>query len=131
MSDTSGTNNREATSVAGKGMADIVTQFQADAASNVINNGAGSMPNLLAALGNAQFPDGSSFTRRANYSLNAYIYIANVYADVYPADYARKLEDLVASMTPIERDDPDDLGDDDGEEEDDMFDTPLEGDDEL
>lgn len=84
------------TSVAGKGMADIVTQFQADAASNVINNGAGSMPNLLAALGNAQFPDGSSFTRRANYSLNAYIYIANVYADVYPADYARKLEDLVA-----------------------------------
>lgn len=41
------------------------------------------------------------------------------------------LDNLIDNLAPIERDDPDDLGDDDGEEEDDMFDTPLEGDDEL
>ncbi|WOP15811.1 hypothetical protein [Ottowia sp. SB7-C50] len=82
--------------VAGKAMADVVAQSQSDATSNLINNGTGSTPNLLAALGNAQFPAGSTLTKRTNYGLAPSIYINNVYGDTYSVDYARKLEDLIA-----------------------------------
>ncbi len=91
--------NLPATSVAGKAMADMVSQSQADPQSNVINNGTGSTPNLLAALGNAQFPASSTFYKRANYVLGSSIYINNVYSDLYSVDFARKLEDLIAKVS--------------------------------
>ena len=65
-----------AASIAGQTMASVVTAMQADTETNTINNGI-STTTLLADLGTATFPTGSTTRTRTNFSVNAPIFISN------------------------------------------------------
>jgi hypothetical protein len=85
-----------AASVAGRTMTAVVTEMQADPATNVINNG---LPteNLLAALGAAVFPAGSSINARHNLTLSQTISINSLSTDGRPQSEAQTLEQLIAA----------------------------------
>ncbi|HEY8709956.1 MAG TPA: hypothetical protein VIM34_18415, partial [Burkholderiaceae bacterium] len=85
-----------ATSVAGQTMTAVVTQMQADAASNVINKGL-PVDNLLSALGNAVFPAASSINARYNLTVAPSISIGSLSNDGRPQSEAQTLEQLIAA----------------------------------
>ena len=85
-----------ATSIAGKTMTAVVTEIQADPASNVINNGV-SVTNLVNALGNAVFPAGSSINARHNLTLLPTVTINSLSTDGRPQSEAQTLEQLIAA----------------------------------
>ena len=82
--------------IAGQSMADVVTAMQADTRTNTINNGI-STTNLLAALGTATFPAGSTTRVRTNVSLSQPIFINNTNSDYRPQAEATTLEQLIAA----------------------------------
>ena len=82
--------------IAGQSMADVVTAMQADTRTNTINNGI-STTNLLAALGTATFPAGSTTRVRTNVSLNQPIFISNLNSDYRPQAEATTLVQLIAA----------------------------------
>jgi hypothetical protein len=84
------------TSVAGRTMAAVVNEQQADTAANVINNGVATT-GLLAALGGAAFPANSSIDRRTNLMVARPIFINNVNTDARPQSEATTLEQLIAA----------------------------------
>ena len=63
-------------SIEGKTMASVVTAMQADAETNTIINGSPTST-LLADLGTATFPTGSTTRTRTNFNVNAPIFISN------------------------------------------------------
>lgn len=85
-----------ASSVAGRTMTEVVTQMQADPASNVINNGL-PVANLIAALGTAVFPAGSSINTRVNLTLAPSVWINSLNTDGRPQSEAQTLEQLIAA----------------------------------
>ncbi len=84
------------TSIAGRTMASVVAEQQADTAANVINNGV-STNGLLSALGGASFPANSSITRRKNLQLTRPIFINSISSDGRPQSEATTLEQLIAA----------------------------------
>ena len=82
--------------IAGQSMADVVTAMQADTRTNTINNGI-STTNLLAALGTATFPAGSTTRVRTNVSLSQPIFINNTNSDYRPQAEATTLVQLIAA----------------------------------
>ncbi|QHE86610.1 hypothetical protein [Hydrogenophaga sp. BPS33] len=82
--------------ISGRPMVDVVNELRADAASNIINNGMAA-DNLLAALGAATFPPGSSVRLRANVSLTQPIFINSISGDAIAQGVATTLEDLIAA----------------------------------
>ena len=83
--------------IAGQSMADVVTAMQADTRTNTINNNGISTTNLLAALGTATFPAGSTTRVRTNVSLNQPIFISNLNSDYRPQAEATTLVQLIAA----------------------------------
>ena len=83
-----------ASDVSGQTMAAVVTDMQADATSNVINNGV-STSELLTALGSAAFPAGASVTPRTGFNLTRPVRINNINTDIWGASIT-KLEQVVA-----------------------------------
>ena len=84
------------TSVAGKTMTAVVTEMQADPASNVINNGL-SVANLVTALGTAVFPESSNINMRVGLQLAPSIMISSLSNDGRPQNEAQTLEQLIAA----------------------------------
>lgn len=84
------------TSIAGRSMAEVISEMQADPASNVINNGM-SVANLIAALGTAVFPAGSSINTRHNLTLAPSVMINSLNTDGRPQSEAQTLEQLIAA----------------------------------
>ncbi len=84
------------TSVAGKTMTAVVTEMQAEPASNVINNGL-SVANLVTALGTAVFPEGSNINTRVSLQLAPSIMISSLSTDGRPQNEAQTLEQLIAA----------------------------------
>ena len=84
------------TSVAGKTMTAVVTEMQADPASNVINNGL-SVANLVTALGTAVFPEGSNINTRVSLQLAPSIMISSLSTDGRPQNEAQTLDQLIAA----------------------------------
>lgn len=84
-----------ASDVSGQTMAAVVTDMQADATSNVINNGV-STSELLTALGSAAFPADASVKSRTNFNLTRPISISNINTDIWGASIT-KLEQVVAT----------------------------------
>jgi hypothetical protein len=82
-------------SVASRTMSDVVTEMQADSASNTINNGV-STTNLLNALGTATFPSGSVINTRYTINLNSPIFINSISGDARPQN-ENTLELLIAA----------------------------------
>ena len=76
-------------------MAAVVTDMQADATSNVINNVV-STSELLTALGSAAFPADASVKSRTNFNLTRPISISNINTDIWGASIT-KLEQVVAT----------------------------------
>ncbi|MDB5942526.1 MAG: hypothetical protein JWQ13_2092 [Ramlibacter sp.] len=84
------------TSIAGRTMTSVVTEMQADPATNVINNGV-SVTSLVTALGNAVFPAGSSINARNNLTLSQAVTINSLNTDGRPQSEAQTLEQLIAA----------------------------------
>lgn len=84
------------TSLADRSMSEVVTSMQADSSTNVINNG---LPTsgLLAALGTARFPTGSSISARTSLNLSQPIFISSISTDARPQAEASTLEELIAA----------------------------------
>jgi len=82
--------------VGGRPMAEVVTELQSDPL-NFINTGGLPTGNLLAALGNAQFPAGSSVRKGTSLNLNQPIYINSINTDGRPQTEATTLEALIAA----------------------------------
>jgi hypothetical protein len=89
-------NYRDSVSVAGRSMADVVTELQADS-ENFINTGGLSTSGLLAALGAAQFPAGSSLRPGLQITLTQPIFINSINTDGRPQGEATNLEQLIAA----------------------------------
>ena len=85
-----------ATSVAGHTMTAVVTEMQADPASNVINNGL-AINNLVTALGSATFPADSNINERHNLTVSPAIFINSLNTDGRPQAEAQTLEQLIAA----------------------------------
>ena len=88
--------NSALTDISGQSMASVETALQADSGTNTINNGI-STTNLLAALGSATFPAGSSTRLRTNLALSQPLFINNSRTDFRPQAEATTLEQLVAA----------------------------------
>lgn len=84
------------TSVAARTMTAVVTEMQANPATNVINNGM-SITSLVDALGAAVFPAGSNINTRHNLTLSLSVSIASLNRDGRPQDEAQTLEQLIAA----------------------------------
>lgn len=85
-----------ASSVAGHTMTEVVTEMQADPASNVVNNGL-AITNLVTALGTAVFPADSNINARYNLTLAPAIFINSLNTDGRPQAEAQTLEQLIAA----------------------------------
>ena len=85
-----------ATSIAGRTMTAVVTEMQADPASNVINNGLATN-SLVTALGTAAFPADSNINERFNLTLSPAIFINSLNTDGRPQSEAQTLEQLIAA----------------------------------
>lgn len=82
--------------ISGQTMASVVTALQADPQTNTINNGL-STTSLLAALGTATFPSGSSIRTRTSVTLTQPIFINNSRTDFRPQAEATTLEQLITA----------------------------------
>jgi hypothetical protein len=85
-----------ASSVAGRTMTAVVTEMQADPATNVINNGL-SITNLATALDTAVFPADSNINARFNLTVAPAIFINSLTTDGRPQAEAQTLEQLIAA----------------------------------
>ncbi|MES2888029.1 MAG: hypothetical protein V4739_08435 [Pseudomonadota bacterium] len=88
-------NYRKNVSVAGRPMADVVTELQSDS-ENFINTGL-STTGLLAALGAAQFPAGSNLRPGLLLNLTQPIFINSINTDGRPQAEATSLAQLIAA----------------------------------
>jgi hypothetical protein len=86
---------RGSQSVGGQTMSQVVTNLQTDP-ENTINNGVPTA-GLIAALGSAVFPDGSTLRPGANLTLNRPIFINSLNTDGLSQALATNLEQLVAA----------------------------------
>ena len=84
------------TSIAGRSMAEVVNEMQADSATNVINNGL-PVASLLGALGSAVFPAGSAIAARHTLTVVPSIQITSLTGDGRPQAEAQTLEQLIAA----------------------------------
>jgi hypothetical protein len=87
---------RRNVSVAGRSMADVVTELQSDP-ENFINTGGLSTTGLLAALGAAQFPAGSNLRPGLQITLTQPIFINSINTDGRPQGEATNLDQLIAA----------------------------------
>lgn len=83
-------------SVAGRSMADVVTELQSDS-ENFINTGGLSTTGLLAALGAEQFPAGSNLRPGSSLTLTQPIFINSINTDGRSQAEATSLEQLIAA----------------------------------
>lgn len=82
----------------GRAMADVVTELQADTATNVINNGL-SVSTLLSSLGAALFPAGSKIDGRHTMVVAPSIFINSISGDGRPQGESQSLEDLIRAKS--------------------------------
>jgi hypothetical protein len=87
---------RDSVSVAGRSMADVVTELQADS-ENFINTGGLSTAGLLGALGAAQFPAGSNLRPGLQITLTQPVFINSINTDGRPQGEATNLDQLIAA----------------------------------
>jgi hypothetical protein len=87
---------RTSVSVAGRSMADVVTELQSDG-ENFINTGGLSTTGLLAALGAAQFPASSNLRPGLSLNLTQPIFINSINTDGRPQVEATSLDELIAA----------------------------------
>jgi hypothetical protein len=87
------------TSIEGRLMTDVVTEQQANTATNVINNGA-STTGLLSALGAAKFPAGSFINAHTSLNVSRSIFINSISTDARP-DTENTLEQLIAKRPAV------------------------------
>jgi hypothetical protein len=87
---------RRNVSVAGRSMADVVTELQSDR-ENFINTGGLSTVGLLAALGAEQFPAGSNLRPGLSLNLTQPIFINSINTDGRSQAEATSLEQLIAA----------------------------------
>ncbi len=90
-------------SIAGQTMSHLVTRWQGEP-SNSINAGGASTANLLAALGNAQFPSGSAESRQHNLLVVPGMMIDNTWSRSLPQTRTTRLEGLPAAYPVAEVD---------------------------
>lgn len=83
-------------SIAGQTMSDLVTRWQGQP-SNSINTGGAATANLLAALGNTQFPNGSTESTQENYIVVPALTIDNAWTRGLPQNRATTVADLPAA----------------------------------
>lgn len=84
------------TAIDGRSMVAVVTEMQADPATNIVNNGL-AVANLVTALGGTVFPAGSGINARFNLNLVPSISINSLSTDGRPQSEAQSLEDLIAA----------------------------------
>lgn len=89
-------NYRDNVSVAGRSMADVVTELQSDS-ENFINTGGLSTVGLLAALGAQTFPAGSNLRPGLSLTLTQPIFINSINTDGRPQAEATSLDQLIAA----------------------------------
>lgn len=82
--------------ISGMSMVRVISDMQADSASNVINNGL-SLQQLGADLGSAIFPSGSRINHRTTISLAPSLFINSISGDGRPQNEAQSLEELIAA----------------------------------
>lgn len=87
---------RRNVSVAGRSMADVVTELQSDP-ENFINTGGLSTTGLLAALGAEQFPAGSNLRPGLSLTLTQPLFINSINTDGRPQAEATSLDQLIAA----------------------------------
>jgi hypothetical protein len=83
--------------VSGRLMTEVVNEIRANPETNSINVGLAA-DSLLAALGGAVFPPGSSYRLRASVNLNRPILINSINTDGFNQAVATRLEDLIAGF---------------------------------
>lgn len=89
-------NYRVNVSVAGRSMADVVTELQSES-ENFINTGGLSTVGLLAALGAQTFPAGSNLRPGLSLTLTQPIFINSINTDGRPQTEATSLDQLIAA----------------------------------
>lgn len=89
-------NYRSSVSLAGRSMADVVTELQPDS-ENFINTGGLSTVGLLAALGATSFPSGSTLRPGVSLTLTQPIFINSLNTDGRPQAEATSLDQLIAA----------------------------------
>lgn len=82
--------------LAGKPMAEIINQLQADPASNFINNGVPTGA-LLSAVGTATFPAGAQLQKNTALVLEQALFVSDTRTQAIPQAQATTLEQLVAA----------------------------------
>lgn len=87
----------QSASVADQAMADLVTRWAGNPATNRINATGGNTGNLLAALGNVQFPSGASESLNSSLTLVPGITIDNTYTRNVPQGRAQTLDEFRAA----------------------------------